>query len=142
MTPSKVSNSLRHIAAKIDNFVNPKRVLVARDLRRVMAAINDKTKVYVWDEVGTMVVEFEVNTPPTGLSLSQTMDLIDEDVTSQSDTDMETEDKTSRITDKVMVLEGTFGRGKVVRIYYCPDDPNKAKALADQEMHAYFQSKD
>jgi hypothetical protein len=41
MKPSEVSNILRRIASKIDNSENPKRALVAKDLRRVIVAINE-----------------------------------------------------------------------------------------------------
>lgn len=42
MKPSEVSNILRKIAAKIDNSENPKRTLVAKDLRRIIIAIKVK----------------------------------------------------------------------------------------------------
>ena len=39
MKPGQLSNSLRQIAAKIDNSRNPSRILVARELRRVLSAM-------------------------------------------------------------------------------------------------------
>jgi hypothetical protein len=42
MKPSEVSSTLRRIAAKIDNSVNPKREFVAKDLRRIIMAINQQ----------------------------------------------------------------------------------------------------
>jgi hypothetical protein len=42
MKPSEVSNTLRRIATAIDNSVNPKREIVAKDLRRVIAVVNDE----------------------------------------------------------------------------------------------------
>ena len=44
MKPSEVSNTLKRIASKIDNSENPKRALVAKDLRRVIVAIDAKQK--------------------------------------------------------------------------------------------------
>ena len=43
MKPSQVANSLRHIASKIDNSTNPKRELVARDLKRLVTAMGTLT---------------------------------------------------------------------------------------------------
>lgn len=40
MKPSQLSNNLRRIAARIDNSKNPSRILVARELRRVLAAMD------------------------------------------------------------------------------------------------------
>jgi hypothetical protein len=47
MKPSEVSNTLRRIATKIDNSVNPKKNLVAKDLRRIIMAIG-KTPKFAW----------------------------------------------------------------------------------------------
>jgi hypothetical protein len=44
MKPSEVSNSLRRIASKIDNSVNPQRSFISKDLRRVMAAMMTETE--------------------------------------------------------------------------------------------------
>jgi monomeric isocitrate dehydrogenase len=41
MKPSDLSKSLRQIAAKIDASKRPDRVLVARDLKRVLVAMDD-----------------------------------------------------------------------------------------------------
>jgi hypothetical protein len=41
MKPSVVANSLRRIASGIANSKNPSRKLVARDLKRILAAIGD-----------------------------------------------------------------------------------------------------
>ncbi len=41
MKPSELSSTLRHIAAAIDKSKSPKRELVARDLKQVLAAIED-----------------------------------------------------------------------------------------------------
>jgi hypothetical protein len=43
MKPSEVSNTLKRIASKIDNSKNPKRELVAKDLRKVIAATEQLT---------------------------------------------------------------------------------------------------
>ena len=40
MKPSQLSATLRHIAAKIDNSKRPDRTLVARELKRVVAAVS------------------------------------------------------------------------------------------------------
>lgn len=42
MKPSQVSTKLRQIAAAIDNSKNPRRDLVAADLKRVIIAVDDK----------------------------------------------------------------------------------------------------
>ena len=39
MNPNQLSSVLRQIAAKIDNSRNPSRILVARELRRVLSAM-------------------------------------------------------------------------------------------------------
>ena len=39
MRPDQLAKSLRQIAAKIDNSKNPKRELVARDLKRIIAKL-------------------------------------------------------------------------------------------------------
>lgn len=39
MKPSQLARSLRHIAAKIENSKKPRRDLVAKDLKRVIAAV-------------------------------------------------------------------------------------------------------
>jgi len=40
MKPSQLANKLRHIASKIDSSKNPDRTLVARDLKKVLAAVS------------------------------------------------------------------------------------------------------
>jgi hypothetical protein len=53
MRPSQVSKTLRQIAAKIDNSKNPKRELVAADLKRILAAIGTpKSCTYFWEGTG------------------------------------------------------------------------------------------
>ena len=44
MKPSDLSKTLRQIAAKIDASKRPDRILVSRDLKRVLAAIGSKSK--------------------------------------------------------------------------------------------------
>jgi len=41
MRPSQTAKALRHIASKLDRSTNPDRRLVAKDLKRVLAAIGD-----------------------------------------------------------------------------------------------------
>lgn len=41
MKPSEVSSILRRIASAIDKSKNPKRELVARDLKRVLAVLDE-----------------------------------------------------------------------------------------------------
>lgn len=42
MTPSQVSQALRHIATKIENSAKPDRTLVARDLRGLLTKIAEE----------------------------------------------------------------------------------------------------
>jgi hypothetical protein len=41
MDPNQLAQNLRRIASKIDNSKSPKRELVARDLKRIISAMND-----------------------------------------------------------------------------------------------------
>jgi hypothetical protein len=47
MKPSVVANSLRRIASALSNSKNPSRKLVARDLKKILAAISSK-EMEVW----------------------------------------------------------------------------------------------
>ena len=40
--PSKVAAQLRHIASKLEKSVNPNKSLVSRDLRKIIAGMDDK----------------------------------------------------------------------------------------------------
>ena len=61
MKPSEVSNTLRRIASKIDNSVNPQRSFVAKDLRRVIMAMSHGQIIYrvITDEPQGVCVGFE-----------------------------------------------------------------------------------
>ena len=43
MQPSQVSSTLRKIATKIDNSVNPKRELLVKDIKKVITAMEQST---------------------------------------------------------------------------------------------------
>jgi hypothetical protein len=51
MKPSEISEILRRIASKIDNSESPQRSLVAKDLRRVIMAV-DESILDTWVKVG------------------------------------------------------------------------------------------
>ena len=40
--PSKVAAQLRHIASKLENSINPNRSLVSKDLRKIIAGMDDE----------------------------------------------------------------------------------------------------
>ena len=42
MKPSEVSNTLRHIASTIDNSQKPSKELVAKDLKKIIAVVNEE----------------------------------------------------------------------------------------------------
>jgi hypothetical protein len=45
MDPSGIAQALYHIASKIQNSKNPDRTLVARDLKKILAALNSVDKI-------------------------------------------------------------------------------------------------
>jgi len=52
MKPSDLSKSLRQIAAKIDASKRPDRVLVARDLKRILVAVGSNLKAKILQSDG------------------------------------------------------------------------------------------
>jgi hypothetical protein len=58
MKPSQISGTLKHIANKIDNSVNPVRALVAKDLRRVVMSMNEVLGT-IKNPMEALVIEFK-----------------------------------------------------------------------------------
>jgi hypothetical protein len=62
MNPFKTAQTLRHIAAKIQNSKNPDRNLVARDLKLILAAINPEIKCeYCGKNDATVFFTFQID---------------------------------------------------------------------------------
>lgn len=94
-------------------------------------------QVFWWDEVGMDIASVDIEVP-SGLSLSDTMMLIDAKIAaSLEDAAFGTYDQKCRETDGVWVMDGKFGRGHSTRTYCHPTDPKLAEDLAERELDAF-----
>jgi len=98
----------------------------------------DSYKVYTWDEVSCELAEYEVRIPD-GVTPRQAMILADDQIQQQCGTDeMGIYSKKVRQEGDVFVLDALFGRDKITRLYYCPEDTAQAKRLAKKELKREF----
>jgi len=59
MKPSELSANLRRVAAKIDNSRRPERILVARELKRILVAMNPEAGYDYGDEAAQIMFDVE-----------------------------------------------------------------------------------
>ena len=135
MKPSQTAQALRRIASKIQSSKNPDRTLVARDLKKILAAVINSnsisTKVYIWNKVMDMVAEFEVMVP-TNLSPIQTLQLVQDSI-DQQDPQEDTGAYNLKVYQMGPVWVGKLGDDLNTTVYFSLTDSDAAKELAEEE---------
>ena len=96
--------------------------------------------VFSWDEVTGELTEWPQEDPPAGLSDRDLLLLADSRISAEIEEPFGTFNHKIRNEDGVLVLEAQFGRHKVCRTYVCLTDPNRARALAEQELEAFMEA--
>lgn len=117
MTPSQLSVQLRHIAAKISNSKSPRRDLVARDLKKIIAALDSPVKILnvnyePGDSRSYGLLEFEAETPYGVLKHKGMID------------------QSGSIPDFTLTLDGKELDGEVMDLFPDPGLPHKSSPEA------------